>query len=75
MDDIREKFMKEKSVVCTTSGYDEYYIVRAETDVDNDSELEVKSTTTRGLVNAFTKYNTSKVINRVVLNRFIGMIA
>lgn len=75
MDDIRDKFMKEKNVICTTSGYDEYYIVRAETDVDSDSELEVKSTTTRGLVNAFTKYNTNKVINRVVLNRFIGMIA
>lgn len=75
IDDIREKFMKEKSVTCTTSGYDEYYIIRAETDVDADSQLEVKSTTTRGLVNAFTKYNTSKVINRVVLNRFIGMIA
>jgi hypothetical protein len=66
--------MKEKNVTCTTSGYDEYYIIRAETDVDADSELEVKSNTTRGLVNAFTKYNTNKVINRVVLNRFIGMI-
>ena len=74
IDDVREKFMREKNVTCTTSGYDEYYIIRAETDVDADSELEVKSNTTRGLVNAFTKYNTNKVINRVVLNRFIGMI-
>ncbi|NBP01217.1 MAG: hypothetical protein EBU90_13970 [Proteobacteria bacterium] len=74
MDQIKDKFMKEKSVVCTTSGYDEFYIMRAELDVDED-ELEVKSTTTRGLVNAFTKYNTNKIVNRVILNKFIGMIA
>jgi hypothetical protein len=72
--EIREKFMKEKSVVCTSSGYDEFYIIRAETDVDDDDTLEVKSTTTKGLINAFTKYNTNKIINRVVLNKFIGMI-
>jgi hypothetical protein len=75
IEDIRSKFMKEKSTICVSSGYDEYYIIRADTDVDEDSELEVKSTTTKGLVNAFTKYNTGKVINRVVLNKFIGMIA
>lgn len=75
IDALRDTFMKEKSVTCTTGGYDEYYLIRADTDIDEDSELEVKSTTTRGLVNAFTKYNTSKIINRVILNKFIGMIA
>jgi len=74
LDDIRDKFMKEKSVTCTSSGYDEYYIIRAETDVDDDGDFQVKSNTTRSLVTAFTKYNTNKVINRVVLNKFIGMI-
>lgn len=71
---IRANFMKDKNVVCTSSGYDEFYILRAETDVDEDSELQIKSTTTRSLVSAFTKYNTNKVTNRVVLNKFIGMI-
>lgn len=74
VDDIRQKFMKEKNVTCISSGYDEYYIIRAETDVDENSEIEVKSNTTRSLVTAFTKYNTNKIINRVVLNRFIGLI-
>jgi hypothetical protein len=73
-DQIRSNFLKDKNVICTTSGYDEFYIVRAETDVDEDSELQIKSTTTRSLVSAFTKYNTNKVTNRVVLNKFIGMI-
>jgi hypothetical protein len=72
---LRDTFMKEKSIVCTTGGYDEYYLIRAETDVDDDSELEVKSTTTRSLVSAFTKYNTGKIVNRTVLNKFIGLIA
>jgi len=72
---LRDTFMKEKSIVCTTGGYDEYYLIRAETDVDDDSELEVKSTTTRSLVSAFTKYNTGKIVNRTVLTKFIGLIA
>ena len=74
MDNIRNMFKKDKAVVCTAVGYDEYYMIRADTDVDEDSNFETSSTTTRGLITAFTKYNTSKVVNRVVLNKFIGMI-
>jgi hypothetical protein len=72
---LRSTFMKEKSIVCTTGGYDEYYLIRAETDVDDDGELEVKSNSTRSFVSAFTKYNTGKIVNRTVLNKFIGLIA
>ena len=42
---------------------------------DDDVEFEVKSQTTRGLVSAFSKYTGNRLNNRVVLNRFIGMIA
>ena len=61
----------------TSSGYDEYYLLRSEgLDTEEDSEFEVKeNATTRGLVSAFSKYTGNRLSSRVVLNRFIGMIA
>jgi len=45
-------------------------------DTDEDSEFEVKeNATTKGFVNAFTKYHNNRKTNRVVLGRFIEMIA
>jgi hypothetical protein len=45
-------------------------------DTEEDSELEVKeNATTRGLVSAFTKFSGGRQSSRVVLNRFINMIA
>jgi len=49
--------------------------MKADTDVDEIETIEAKSNTTRGLVNAFTKYSNTRVTNRVVLNKFIGMIS
>jgi hypothetical protein len=58
------------------AGYDEYYFLRADKlDPDEDAEFEVTSTTTRGMVSAFSKYTGNKVSSRVVLNRFINLIA
>jgi hypothetical protein len=77
VDDMRVKFRKEKSLTITSAGFDEYYLLRSEgLDVDDDVEFTVKeNTTTRGLVSAFSKYTKNRLLNRVVLNRFIGMIA
>jgi hypothetical protein len=74
---IREKFRKEKYLIVTNSGYDEYYLLRAEgLDIESGATFEVKeNATTRGLVSAFSKYANKRLSNRVVLNRFIGMIA
>jgi hypothetical protein len=56
-------------------GYDEQYIIKSETlDVD-DSEFDPQTNTVRGLVSSFSKYNGNKINSRVVLNRFIGLIA
>lgn len=77
VDDMRAKFRKDKSLVITNAGFDEYYLLRSEgLDVDDDVEFTVKeNATTRGLVSAFSKYTKNRLLNRVVLNRFIGMIA
>ena len=76
-DKIKSQFRKNKSMVVTSAGYDEYYLLRAEgLDTDDDVTFEVKqNATTRGLVTAFSKYAGNRLNNRVVLNRFVGMIS
>jgi len=76
-DKYKAEFRKTKSMVVTSAGYDEYYLLRAEgLDTDEDVGFEVKeNATTRGLVSAFSKYAGNRLNNRVVLNRFVGMIA
>jgi hypothetical protein len=74
--DKLELFKKKGFCILNGSGYDDYYFIRSsELDIDEDAEFEVKSNTTRGLVSAFSKYNGNKISNRIVLNRFITLIA
>jgi hypothetical protein len=75
-DKIKEGFRKEKFLVVENSGFDEYYILRTnglDTDENNKFD-EVETSTTKGLVSAFSKYSGSKINNRVILNRFINLI-
>jgi hypothetical protein len=76
-EDVKVAFRKNKYKVITNAGYDEYYVLRSEAmDTEEETELEVKeNATTRGLVSAFNKYAGGRVSSRVVLNKFIGMIA
>ena len=74
---LKETFKKEKFLVVKNSGFSEYYLIKSETkDEDDDTGFTVReNSTTRGLVTAFTKYTNGRVTNRVLLNRFIGLIA
>jgi hypothetical protein len=76
-DVIKANFRKNKFAVVKTAGFDEYYVLRSEAlDTEDDVGFEVKeNATTRGLVSAFSKYTGGRVANRVVLNRFIGLIS
>ena len=76
-DMLRSEFRRNNYHVFTSAGYDEYYILRAEgMDIDEEVEFEVKeNATTKGLVTAFNKYTKGRLNNRVVLNRFIGLIS
>lgn len=73
----RIDFRDKKYRIITNSGFDEYYLLRSESlDTDEDVEFEVKeNATTRGFVSAFSKYNNNRKASRVVLNRFIDIIA
>jgi hypothetical protein len=76
IDAIRIKFRKEKHLVVTTAGYDEYYLLKSNSlDIDEEVEFIVKeNATTKSLVNAFSKYTGNRISNRVVLNKFINQI-
>ena len=76
-EEIKDNFRKSKFAILENTGYDEYYILRSSgLDTDEDSTFEVKENSTfRGIASAFTKYNSGKHNSRVVLNRFIGLIA
>jgi hypothetical protein len=70
------KFRKNNFTYLDNVGYDEYYFLRSDKiDTDDEDEFEVTSNTTRGLVNAFSKYTGGRISNRIVLNRFINLIA
>jgi hypothetical protein len=73
----KEEFRKSKYLVAEQTGFDDYYILRSNgLDIDEDAEFEVReNVTTRGLVTAFNKYAGNRINNRVILNRFIGLIS
>jgi predicted nucleic-acid-binding Zn-ribbon protein len=70
------KFRKNKYLIIEGCGYNEYYALKSDNDMDDESEFIVDANATkRGLVSAFSKYTKNKINNRVVLNRFIGLIS
>ena len=75
IDAKKAEFRKNKSVVVTSAGFDEYYLLKSDHKSTLDEEFEVReNASTRALATAFAKYTGGRVSNRVVLNRFIGMI-
>ena len=75
---LSREFNKAGSFTLDDVGYDEYHLLRNDrleiADVDFD-DIEVETKTTKSLVSAFSKYSQNKLTNKVVLNRFISMIA
>jgi hypothetical protein len=74
---LKKDFKSDKYSVVTTAGFDEYYLIRAENlDTDEDIEFEVaEDATMRNIASAFSKFSSSRKSSRVVLNRFIELIA
>ena len=73
---IRSDFRKNRFAVVTEAAFDEYYVLRSEgLDTEDDNDFQVReNATTKSLVSAFSKYTAGRVSNRVILNRFIGLI-
>ena len=89
LEDAQLDFRRNKFAVVKTAGFDEYYLLKSEessiysygnrkSDIEEDDEdtFEVaENATRRGIASAFAKFNAGKMSNRVVLNRFINLIA
>lgn len=76
LENIKSKFRKEKFIVVDTTEFSDYYVLRSNSlNTEEDADFVVKENVTRrGLVSAFSKYASARVNNRVILNRFIGLI-
>ena len=73
---MRQEFRTNHYVIVKSAGYDEYYILRSDKMDTADEVFEVKENASmRVLATAFSKYTASKRSNRVVLSRFIDLIA
>jgi len=76
IDTFMSEFRRNKYAILQNAGFDEYYFLRSnDLAIDDENDFEVSSTTTRALVSAFSKYTTNRITNRIVLNRFIQLIA
>jgi hypothetical protein len=76
VEEIKTNFKKDNYAILTDSGFDEYYFLRSTGLNTDEEEFDVEEgVSRRGLVSAFTKYAGNKISNRIILNRFIGMIA
>ena len=75
--DLRKTLRKEKVLVCESMGYDEYYFVAGGKNLAiDDGELAVNSDMTRGkMAKGFSNYMKGKLVNRVLLNKFVDQIA
>ena len=75
--DLRKTLRKEKVLVCESMGYDEYYFVAGGKNLAiDDGELAVNSEMTRGkMAKGFSNYMKGKLVNRVLLNKFVDQIA
>jgi hypothetical protein len=71
---IMEGYKKDRVAILTQAGYNEYYIVKNDLAINDDFEVATDANV-RDIGRAFRKMQKGKVLNRVLLNRFIKMIA
>lgn len=72
---IRASFSKNHCAIINNAGFDEYYLLRVNKK-EEDNELVIKeNASNKSLASAFVKYNNKRGTSRVVLNRFINLVA
>lgn len=73
---IRMAFRKDKFVITTKNGYDAQYYIKGSKDLEiNNEGFTIDENKNTSLVAAFKKYSKSKVMSRVLLNKFIERVA
>jgi hypothetical protein len=73
---IIHKIKKEKFYAINSYVYDKYFLVKSDDLNINDEELQVKSDSSKkDILKSFMQSQKSKIVNRVLLNKFIAEIA
>ena len=74
---LTKQFNKDGSLVVENhDGYNEFYLIKGGKALDTESDLEVaEDASKRVLTTAFKKHSKSKTVNKVILSRFIKLIA
>jgi hypothetical protein len=73
---IIHKIKKEKFYAINSYVYDKYFLVKSDDLNINDEELKVKSDSSKkDILKSFMQSQKSKIVNRVLLNKFIAEIA
>jgi len=73
---VLESIKKDNVAVCTSQGYDEYYILPGAPAFEVNTNLNVDYGATKAqLKKAFSKSTSAKILSRPVLNKFIEMVA
>jgi hypothetical protein len=77
LNDIKKQFEGEGFVSVTNDGYDENYILRANSMNIKKNELNIdpKNMTKNKIAKTFMEFSEKKAVNRVLLQRFIKKIA
>ena len=77
MKTARKILKRDKVIVASHVGLDEYYILPGAESVENDSNLddELIGATKGKLTTAFKKSSKGRVQSRVLLNKFVKMVA
>ena len=71
---IMAKYKKDRVAVLTQAGFNEYYVVHAAS-LDIDEDEDIKGDDIKDISKNFRRMHKDKLVNRVLLNRFINMIA
>jgi hypothetical protein len=72
---VQEEMKKSKFYSVKNVGYDEYFVVQSKDLEIQEDKLEVGGNLKRDYLKAFMKNQKAKLINRVLLNKFIEQIA
>lgn len=72
---VQEEMKKSKFYSVKNVGYDEYFVVQSKDLEIQEDKLEVEGNLKRDYLKAFMKNQKAKLINRVLLNKFIEQIA
>ena len=74
---LSKEFNRNGSLVVEDhDGYNEFYLIKGGKALDTESDLTVaEDASKRVLTTAFKKHSKSKTVNKVILSRFIKLIA